>query len=223
MNKILLLFIVLLTGIGSASADLLPEGKKKVSYNFRIENINSYPDYSFLVYPVNTSNGIPVIHSFFIKDSSWIDIFCKFGSPALYIMKNSDLNRAALDSINLIEDNNTRASALREFFDSNKNLMTRSTSINCTMFVERDAKYDVIQDELKIEKAPDDSLVIRNSKTIYRDRHGNILEAKDSKSGVRDDVVTPSANYTGYLLVILPVLALILIVSIVLIRKMKKQ
>ncbi|HMT12031.1 MAG TPA: hypothetical protein PKA39_10465, partial [Ignavibacteria bacterium] len=84
MNKILLLFIVLLTGIGSASADLLPEGKKKVSYNFRIENINSYPDYSFLVYPVNTSNGIPVIHSFFIKDSSWIDIFCKFGSPALY-------------------------------------------------------------------------------------------------------------------------------------------
>ncbi|MBL8015735.1 MAG: hypothetical protein JNK43_00570 [Ignavibacteria bacterium] len=223
MNKIFLLFLILLAGFGSAHADLLPEGKKKVSYNFRIENINSYPDYSFLVYPENVSNGIPFLHSFFVKDSAWIDIFCKYGTPALYIIRNSDLNKAILDSINLIEDNKTRANALREFFDSNTSLMTRSASINCTSYVERDAKYDVIQDELKIEKASGDSLVIRNSKTIYRDKHGNILEAKDSKSGVRDDVVTPASNYTGYLLVILPVLALILIVSIVLIRKMKKQ
>lgn len=223
MNKIFLLFLVLLAGYGFAYADLLPEGKKKVSYNFRIENINSYPDYSFLVYPVNVSNGIPVLHSFFVKDSSWIDIFCKFGSPALYIIKNSDLKRAVLDSINLIEDNNTRSNALWEFFDSNKSLMTRSASINCTSYVERDARYDVIQDELMIEKASGDSLVIKNSKTFYKDRHGNILEAKDSKSGVRDDVVTPASTYTGYLLIILPVLALILIVSVILIRKMKKQ
>lgn len=223
MNRIVIFLIVLLAGYGTASADVLPDGKKKVSYNFRIENIDSYPDYSFLVYPVNVSNGIPVLHSYFVKDSSWIDIFCKFGSPALYIIKNSDLNKSALDSINSIGDNNTRANALREFFDSKKSLMTRSASINCTSYVERDAKYDVIQDELKIEKASGDSLVINNSKTFYKDKYGNILEAKDSKSGVRDDVVTPAASYTGYLLIILPILALVLIVSIILIRKMKKH
>ena len=223
MKKILLLFIILLAGYGSASADLLPDGKKKVNYNFRIENIDSYPDYSIIIYPVNTSNGVPVLRSYYVKDSSWIDIFCKFGSPALYIIKNSDLNRAALDSINLIGDNNTRANALTDFFNSNKSLMTRSASINCTSYVERDAKYDVIQDELNIEKASGDSLVIKKSKTFYKDKNGNILDAKDSKSGVKDDVVTPAANYTGYLLVILPVLALILIVSVILIRKMKKQ
>ncbi len=223
MNRIVLSLIVLLAGYGTASADVLPDGKKKVSYNFRIENIDSYPDYSFLVYPVNVSNGIPVLHSYFVKDSSWIDIFCKFGSPALYIIRKSDLNKSALDSINSIEDNNTRANALREFFDSNKSLMTRSASINCISYVERDAKYDVIQDELKIEKASGDSLAINTSKTFYKDKYGNILEAKDSKSGVRDDVVTPAASYTGYLLIILPILALVLIVSIILIRKMKKH
>ena len=166
MNRIVIFILVLLAGYGTASADVLPDGKKKVSYNFRIENIDSYPDYSFLVYPVNVSNGIPVLHSYFIKDSSWIDIFCKFGSPALYIIKNSDLNKSDLDSINSIGDNNTRANALREFFDSKKSLMTRSASINCISYVGRDAKYDVIQDELKIEKASGDSLVIKNSKTF---------------------------------------------------------
>ena len=48
------------------------------------------------------------------------------------------------------------------------------------------------------------------------------IDAKDSKSGVRDDIVSPTEKYSSYLLILIPVLALIAIVSIVLIRKMKK-
>jgi hypothetical protein len=222
MKRYILLLVILFSVISAAKADVLPDGKKKISYNFRLSNINSYPDYSIIAYPVNTSNGVPVIYSYFIKDSSAVNLSCKYGAPSLYIVKNTDFNRQRLDSINMIQDNNLRSKELHDFFFNNREVIHNSGKISCTSYVSRDEKYDAIEDELKIEKVSGDSMLIKTQRTIFKDNNGTIIDAKDSKSSIREDVVTPSASYTGYLIVILPVLSLILIVSILLIRKMKK-
>ena len=63
---------------------------------------------------------------------------------------------------------------------------------------------------------------VRSVKTIYKDKNNNIIDAKDSKSNIKDDIVSPAEKYSPYLFIIIPVLALIAVVSILLIRKMKK-
>ncbi|HMQ79126.1 MAG TPA: hypothetical protein PKD94_06125, partial [Ignavibacteria bacterium] len=74
----------------------------------------------------------------------------------------------------------------------------------------------------RIESIDTDTVIIKSTKTLYKDSQKNIIDAKDSRSGVKDDIVSPSEKYSSYLLILIPVLALIAIVSIVLIRKMKK-
>lgn len=220
MNN-LIISILLLFVLGSAvKADLLPDGKKKISYSFEVTNLDSFPGYTFVAYPINTSNGVPMIFANVLKSSKNIELPCKFGSPVIYAIKNEDFNGARFDSLNQISDNNTRSSLLGEFMKNGK--FIPSLKIICSSFADRDAKYYYVQELFRVESIDTDTMIIRSTKTLYKDTQKNIIDAKDSKSGVKDDIVSPTEKYSSYLLILIPVLALIAIVSIVLIRKMKK-
>ncbi len=56
----MIFFIVIFSG-AMTKADILTEGKKKISYSFEVTNIDSFPSYTFLAYPVNQSNSVPFI------------------------------------------------------------------------------------------------------------------------------------------------------------------
>lgn len=220
MNNLIIAILALFIFSSAVNADLLPEGKKRISYSFEVTNLDSFPSYTFVAYPINTSNGVPMIFAIHLKSSKNIELPCKFGSPVIYAVKNEDFNSVKFDSLNQISDNNIRSAQLNEFMINGK--FIPSLKINCSSFADRDAKYYYVQELFRVESIDADTMIIRSTKTLYKDTQKNIIDAKDSKSGVRDDIVSPAEKYSSYLLILIPVLALIAIVSIVLIRKMKK-
>lgn len=220
MNN-LILTILLLFVLGSAiQADLLPEGKKKISYSFEVTNIDSFPGYTFVAYPINNSNGVPMIFGSVLNSGKSVSLSCKFGAPEIYAVKNEDFDAVRFDSLNLIGDDKVREIELRNFINTGK--FIPSLKVVCSSFADRDAMYYYVQELFRIESIETDTMIIRSTKTLYKDTHKNIIDAKDSKSGVRDDIVSPTEKYSSYLLIVIPVLALIAIISVLLIRKMKK-
>ncbi|NOS84868.1 MAG: hypothetical protein HOP31_06990 [Ignavibacteria bacterium] len=220
MNNLIITILLLFVLGSSVKADLLPDGKKRISYSFEVTNLDSFPGYTFVAFPINNSNGIPMIFGSVLKSSMNIELPCKFGSPVVYAIKNEDFDGFKFDSLNQISDNNSRSAQLSEFMKKSK--FIPSLKITCSSFADRDAKYYYVQELFRIESIDADTMIIRSTKTLYKDTQKNIIDAKDSKGGVKDDIVSPTEKYSSYLLIIIPVLALVAIVSIVLIRKMKK-
>lgn len=220
MNNIIIA-ILLLFVLGSAvKADLLPDGKKKITNSFEVTNIDSFPGYTFVAFPINISNGVPMIYAGVLNSGKSMELTCKFGVPVIYAIKNEDFNSVKFDSLNQINDNNTRSAQLTEFV--NKGKFIPSLKITCSSYADKEAKYYYVQELFRVESIETDTMIIRSTKTLYKDTQKNIIDAKDSKGVIKDDIVSPSEKYGSYLLIIIPVLALIAIVSIVLIRKMKK-
>lgn len=220
MNNLIITILLLFVFGSAVKADLLPDGKKKISYSFEVTNIDSFPGYTFVAFPVNNSNGVPMIFGSVLKSSENIALPCKFGSPVIYAIRNEDFDGVKFDSLNQISDNNSRSALLSEFMKKNK--FIPSLKITCSSFADRDAKYYYVQELYRVESIDSDTMIIKSTKTLYKDSQKNIIDAEDSKSGIKDDIVSPTEKYSSYLLIVIPVLALIAIVSIVLIRKMKK-
>lgn len=220
MNILKIVIFILFVHSVFIYADLIPDNKKKISYSFQVTNIDSYPDYTFIAYPVNFSNGVPDIHAVKIPSGKEMNISCKFGTPKLYAVKNSVFNSQYFDSVESIREDAQRNSKLKALIENNSDFIP-AVKISCSNYADKDAKYYYVQEEFTIESIKTDTVII-NSKTLYKDSNKNIIDAKDSKMKARDDLVTPEKKYSGYLIIIIPILALISVVTIILIRKMKK-
>lgn len=220
MNNLKIVLFILFFHNAIICADVIPDNKKKISYSFEITNIDSYPDYTFIAYPVNFSNGIPDIHAVKLSSGREMNISCKFSAPQVFAVKNTAFNSTYFDSLESIQDDAQRNSKLKALIMNNKEFIP-SLKISCSNYADKDEKYYYVKDEFTIESIKADTVLI-NTKTIYKDPNKNIIDAKDSKMKVKEDLVTPEKKFTGYLFIIIPVLALVSIVSVILIRKMKK-
>lgn len=220
MNRFLLFAVLLFVMAVSVNADVLPDGKKRVQYSFELTNIDSYPDYTFIAFPFNSSNGVPDISAVIITKDLPLSPSCKYSSPLIYAVKTADFNRLLFDSLNNIEERNIRSVKLKDFFTGDK--FIKSGFVNCEAFAERDAKYYYINEQYSVESITNDSVIIKSKKVIYKDNSKNIIDAKDSKSKLKDDVVSPADTAVSYLIFVIPVLGLILLVTILVIRKKRK-
>lgn len=204
----------------SIFSDLLPEGKKRIQYSFELTNTDSYPGYTFIAYPVNNSNGAPYITANILSQNKPIELACKFGVPVIYAVKNEDFNKAEFDSICLIDESSPRSEKLKKFIQNG--MFIPSLKIICDSYANRDAKYNFVNEQFGIESINNDTMIIKSQKTLYKDNNNNIIDAKDSKSGFRDDVVSPQEQVGSYLIIIIPILALFAIITVLVLRKMKK-
>jgi hypothetical protein len=220
MNIFKIMIFLLFVFSSLIKADLLPDGKKKISYGFTVTNIDSFPGYTFIAYPVNQYNGVPDLTANILNSDKVLELACRFGVPVIYAVRKENFNSSILDSINSISDDKEKDLQLKKFFED-KNFIP-SIKVTCNSFVDRDEKYDVIQENFRIESIEADTMIIKSQKLLYKDRNNNIIDAKDSRMKAKDDLVSPTQKYSNYLLIIIPVLALVSIVTIILIRKMKK-
>ncbi|MBZ0202559.1 MAG: hypothetical protein K8I03_06040 [Ignavibacteria bacterium] len=218
--KYLMLFFAILSSFQSSRSDLLPEGKKKISFSFVITNIGDYPEYVFLAYPVNQSRGRPMIEFTKLEHGKATGLACRYGNPVIYAIKKDLFNPADLD-ISGIEDEKSQLKKLDSFFTGNNNLIP-SLKITCSSLADRDAKYHYVQDEYQIQSIKTDTMIIDRGETIYKDRSGNKINSEESPLKPEGDLLPPTKKYTGYLYFALPVLAIIAVVSLVVIKKMKK-
>jgi len=192
-------------------SDILPENKKKISFSFEVINIDSFGDYIFLAYPVNISDGAIFIVCLTISSGEPIYLPCKYDlPPRIYAIKkdfyNPDdykygIDRKKLDSL----------------FANNKNHIP-SIRISCSGLADKNASYNTVLDSYKIESITADTMIIILDKTVKKDKNGNIIDE------FKGDVVgiPGGKSFTNYIYYAIPFAAIILIVTIVVIRKMKK-
>lgn len=203
---------------GSIFADVLPEGKKKVSYSFEVTNVDAYGDYMLIAYPVNTSGGKPELEAVILQNSKPVRMECRFGVPTIYAIKKDKFNAADID-VKGITDDNERDKKLGEYFNTNKDLIP-SVTVSCNNYVDKDEKYSKILRQYKVEMISADTMKMATEKILYQDKDGKTIEEKGP--GEKSDVVDPVKSSASLLYYAIPIVALIAIASIVLIRRMKK-
>lgn len=214
----LIIFLIAALAFGSLSADVLPDGKKKISFSFEVANIDSYPDYVFLAYPVNISGGRPMFEYVALKNSTAVGMECRFGTPVIYAIKRELFNGEDLSTAGLTTEEE-KDKKLAAYFKENKNLI-HSINVSCNNYVDKGEKYSSMTRQYKISRVTSDTMIINTEKVLYKDGSGNVIDEK--VPGEKGDVVTPTKNSLSLFYLALPVIALIAIISVVLIRKMKK-
>ncbi len=216
----LLIFLIVSFCLSSISADVLQEGKKKISFSFEVTNIDSYPDYIFLAYPVNQSNGRPMIECETVKNSKPIHLACRYGVPVIYAIKKDLFNPEDIN-VSGINDDQEREKKLTAYFTDNKNLIP-SVKVTCSSLVDKEERYSAIQRQYKIESVKSDTMLITTEKILYKNSSGDIIDEKTP--GEKGDALSPvDVAGKNFLYYALPAIALVAIVSIVLIRRMKKN
>jgi hypothetical protein len=214
------IFSVLTAVIFSFSlfADVLPEGKKKVSYQVEIVNTGDFSDYVFLAYPVNTSGGKPMLEAVKVEGGKPFYLQCRFGVPVIYAISKNKFNPEDINTEG-IQNEEEKDKKLKDYFETNTALIP-SIKVNCTNFVDKDEKYSQILRKYKIAEIKSDTMIINTEKVQYLDKSGNVLEEK--APGEKGDVVDPVSSSINILFYAIPVLALVGIITVVLIRRSRK-
>jgi hypothetical protein len=195
----------------SVISDILPDGKKKISFSFELTNTDSFSDYVFLAYPVNTSPGAPYIECLQVTAGKPVYLPCKYGpSPRIYA-----INKDFYNADDYKHENNTQM--MDSLFVNNKNLIP-SLNISCYGYADKNAPFNSVLESYKIISVSKDTMIINHEKTLKKDGYNNIID--ESKGDLVD---TPgSRSITRYIYYALPLIAAIFIVSLILIRRMKK-
>lgn len=213
MNKNVFFSVLLIIFLASRIfPDILPENKKKISFSFDITNTESFADYVFLAYPVNTSQGAPHIECIIITAGKPVYLPCKFGpAPRIYALRKE-----------LFNPEDYREGAEQEkpdsIFNTNKNLIP-SVTISCYGYADKNAPYNSVLESYRIESITADTMIIIPGKTEYKDKDGNIIK------GIKGDVVGVPAG-KGMLKLLfysLPLFAVVIIAIIIFIRKSKNK
>ena len=214
------IFSVLTAVIFSLSllADVLPEGKKKVTYQVEIVNTGDFSDYIFLAYPVNVSGGKPMLEAVKVESGKPFYLQCRFGVPVIYAISKNKFNPEDINTDG-IQNEDEKDKKLKDYFETNTSLIP-SIKVNCTNYVDKDAKYSQILRKYKIAEIKSDTMIINTDKVQYLDKSGNVLEEKSP--GEKGDVVDPVSSSINILFYAIPVLALVAIITIVLIRRSRK-
>ncbi|MFO0747977.1 MAG: hypothetical protein U1F43_20300 [Myxococcota bacterium] len=96
-----------------ASADEGPDdGQKYVSYSFRVDGLDRFPDFVVVAYPWSTSNGAPTREHAVLKSGTSLPVGRRSPSVALYAVR-----RSAWEAFEktLPSDEDARSTALTDF------------------------------------------------------------------------------------------------------------
>jgi len=210
---LILLFVI----AGTSYSDILPAGKKKISYFFDISGIDKFQDYVFLAYPVNQSDGNPLNKCVILENSKPVFLSCKYNSPAIYAIKKDLFN-----SEDIVSGNNhwgTKNEKLDSFF-TNINFV-KTKVIGCYTFVDKDAEFDRVTVYYSVNSVDTDSLRIKKEKTIRALDNDRVIDEIIEESSIING--SENGNTAGYIYFSLPFLSLIAIMTYIAVQKMNKK
>ncbi|MBS3166890.1 hypothetical protein J4403_01640 [Candidatus Woesearchaeota archaeon] len=207
MSKKLFIFGVILIIFSSClvTADVIPSGQKGISYCFRIENLDAYPEYTFLIYSTGTSKGHEII-----SQNSCI-YFYKLSLPSIYAIKTSEFEKLNLNST---EDES-------KFFSSNNiNLLKSDIALTYNSLTDEDNPLNAMEDIFTVSSI-DNKFEIKKSKIvyIYEDKTQEILPYTSQSERPK-----PTRVADNYLLsIILSAVALLIIIGIIIFKSKKNK
>jgi len=211
-----LLLLLLLSGI--IFCDEVIEGTKNISFNIELTNIDSYPDYFFIAFPVNNSRGAPQIEAIKLEENNTLHLVCKYGGPVIYAIKKNLLKP---DDIKFGEVyNREELKKIDSFFTKNKNMIS-SGKIYCISQVDKSEPYSSITDYYIIESVTSDTLKLKREKIIRKDEDGKIID--ELKGDIKGDLLNGSKKNSSvnYIYYSIPLLAIIALVVFIIVRKKK--
>jgi len=212
--KLMLLFAVICSFVflnaNTVLADLIVPGTKSIDFCYTISNINDYPNYVFLLH------GIPS-PSYEIIDSGQCFSFYKLSMTSLYAIQKTNFNEQELKGGNYTD--------IRNYFENDPRVIHSNIQLNSYGAVPENDPLNKVVTVLKIVSLNENNLVIQKSKIIYTYTDGT-SEEKTFQS--QDVVPEPSRKailpwwFTELWYIVLPVIALIAIISILLLRRSRK-
>lgn len=212
-NKLIILFaFVLIFSVfpQAVSADIIPTGYKGVGYCFEISNIENYLDYTFIAYFQEPMGG----HKVITKDECVS--FYKFSNPTIYAIKNSDFNEADIGS----EYENEKT-----YFSSNPNLLSSDIEIKSISTIPDNDPRNKIVDVLEITSLSENNFALAKSKVVYTYTDGTTEEKTYTNQNTRPEASRQPILpwwFAKLWYIIIPLIAVLIFVAILLIRKFRK-
>ena len=203
-SKILVVLLIL-GSIGTATADVIEPGQKNVPFSYQITNIQDYPDYVFILH------GTPNPSAEILTSSEFS--FYKLSTCSVYAVPRTVFDSAKMDQMDETE--------IEDFLKNN----TRVASSNLTL----EGMFGTVNVADPLESAlillefnsiKDNNLDIKKTKIIYNYSNGQKVEKPFQSQNQIPEPTTPGPSWEFYLYFIaLPIVALATIFIIVLRRK----
>ena len=215
MKRIIFILILITLFSSLVQADVLPAGKKYVSYCFVIENQNDYSDYVFLLY------GEPLVHGELIRPNDCTS-FYKMTTPRVYAIKNIDFNK---EEFNIIREVRSKENSerLRIYFEENQKMLTADQKLNNYGTISEYDHLEQAKDYIKVT-IKDNVLYLKKEKVTYIYEDGSSEEIlyqnyfdnqppfpEPSKSAILPWWTNTALMSSGFILVIASLITIIIL------------
>lgn len=201
-SKILILLLILVSIIGTSSADVINPGEKNVPFSYQLSNIQDYPDYVFILH--GTPNP-----SMEVLNSSEFS-FYKLSTCSIYAVPRDVINSVKLDQMDDTQvekflKNDTRVARSNLTLDGSYGTINVADPLDSALIV------------LKINSVQGGNLDIQKEKIIYRCNNGQRVEKLFQSQNQTPEPTNPLPSWDYYIyFIVLPILALGVILFIIL-------
>ncbi len=198
-------FIFLLTTSSITYADVIEPGMKTINLNYKISNINNYPDYVFLLH------GTPNPDIEIINSSEFS--FYKLSAVSIYAIKKADFNQEIL---------NGSPEEIQAFFENNPNLIKSNMTLDGSygdVKIENPLKEVTII--LEIKDLNSNELNIEKSKIIYTFEDGSQQEESIEDQNNLPEPSRGMFNLNDYWWLIIGVLLVLMVIVIIIVKKFR--
>ena len=182
MKTSIIIFVTIFTFLiaGQAFSDLLPKGKKRVAFYFKIDNASEFPDYVIIAYPINISNGVPMAKYEIIDSAKSIYTSCKYFSPAIYAIEEKDFNEEEFE--NIVAQQNKELDYLKELGDYLKQNFIKLTTTYYTNLIDKDSPVKKITAVYTLG-ITDGSLSVIKTQIVCENIDGSTTINDDAETG----------------------------------------
>lgn len=212
MKRLLYIVIFLLTCACvmpvTSFADILPDGKKGVEYCFQIDNINTYPDYTFIAYPTSWDDSYLTLH----KDTCLR--FYKNVTPTIYAIPTKHFSEK-----DILTDS-------KNYFSNNTYLLSSAFTIHDYSLVDIHSPLEKVIDIATITSLTETNFEIKKARIIYTYSDNTREEKKYSDKNIAPEPsrkVSVQAWLADIWYLLLPIITSIIIGVILVSRRHKKK
>lgn len=204
-GQILVFLFILLSLMGTSSADVIDPGEKNVPYSYKISNIQDFPDYVFILH------GIPNPSIELLNSSEFS--FYKLSTCSIYAVPRNLYNQMQIDQMN--------ESQVSEFLNNDSRVARSSLKLDGTYGnVNQANPLDNALIILNIKSITGNNLNIHKEKIIYGYNNGQNVEKPYLSQNQTPEPTFPGTSWDYYIYyMLLPLIALGVIIFIIIRRK----
>lgn len=204
-GQVLVLLLILLSIMGTSSADVINPGEKNVPFNYKITNIQDYPDYVFILH------GTPNPSMEVLNTSEFS--FYKLSTCSIYAVPRNVFNEVQMNQMDETQlsaflNNDTRVARSNLKLEGTYGNVNQANPLETALII------------LNIKSIQGNNLDIQKDKIIYGYNNGQNIEKPFQSQNQTPEPTSPGLSWDYYLyFIVLPLIALGIILFIIIRRK----